>query len=503
MKLQTRLNLLFVFSFLFFVGSQTAFYTTEMRRLEAIVTLEAKDAEKIFNSVEKLLADSLETLAFDYGLWDEMVTFLETGNKEWAKVNLGGALSVFKVDAFWVYKIDGSPFYFINSTADSSFDTLAIPQGAVHKLLGGSSRFCHFFINTSKGIMEVRGATIHNGFDRQRKGPPKGYLFVGRIWSSSFIKNLAELTATEINLDSKFGIDEMEDNYGRGVIMFSRVLNGWNGLPVAITHVKSESKTIKAFGEASWKMFFILLIFAIIILSMMVITIVRWVITPLRLFLKAFSEENTSVLNEVTRQRDEFGRIAIMLQKFFDQRRQLINEITIREKTEDELRTSEERFLKIFRSNPSLMTISLLKEGTIIDVNETYLRTMGFTREEMIGHTTVELGIMDKDIRAEITDILHSKKFVHDLEIMMKTKSGEERAALFSAEVIMAGGEEIMLAVSNDITDRKYAEEELKKKLEDLERFNRIAVGRELRMVELKEELRKLEEKLRKCQKSK
>ena len=84
-------------------------------------------------------------------------------------------------------------------------------------------------------------------------------------------------------------------------------------------------------------------------------------------------------------------------------------------------------------------------------------------------------------------------------QAMPRNKTGQVKTVLFSAELIAMGGEEIMLAVSNDITARKRAEDELQRKMDELERFNKLAVGRELKMLELKARIEQLEAQLDAC----
>ena len=64
-----------------------------------------------------------------------------------------------------------------------------------------------------------------------------------------------------------------------------------------------------------------------------------------------------------------------------------------RQQAEESLRQSDERFSKAFRASPIPICISTLKEGRYLDVNDSFLQLLGFNREEVIGHTSLELGI--------------------------------------------------------------------------------------------------------------
>ena len=128
-----------------------------------------------------------------------------------------------------------------------------------------------------------------------------------------------------------------------------------------------------------------------------------------------------------------------------------------------ERKKAEERFYKAFNANPEPMTIANLSEGRYIDVNESFLRVTGHRREEVIGRTSLELQIWKApEDRARLAEILVKQGAVRDLEITFLTKSGEERTALYSAEIVEFDNEKCVIAIFKDITERKSLEKQLR-----------------------------------------
>lgn len=122
---------------------------------------------------------------------------------------------------------------------------------------------------------------------------------------------------------------------------------------------------------------------------------------------------------------------------------------------------SEEKFEKAFRSSPDWVVLSTLDDGVYLEVNQNFLQTTGYEQYEVIGRSSVQLGIWaDPDQRDELHDILREKGRVRNAEVRFHTKSGETIHVLWSAEVIEYKGRECLIAVTRDITDRKIAEEE-------------------------------------------
>jgi len=134
---------------------------------------------------------------------------------------------------------------------------------------------------------------------------------------------------------------------------------------------------------------------------------------------------------------------------------------TEHERTKQALDISEDKFRKAFRSSPDWFVISTLEDGFYIDVNEAFLRATGYTKDEVLGRTSKELGIWaDSHIRDQMVRTLREKGAVRNLEVEFRMKSGEIRNMLWSAEVIDYGDEKCLIAVTRDITDRHRAQQE-------------------------------------------
>ena len=138
-------------------------------------------------------------------------------------------------------------------------------------------------------------------------------------------------------------------------------------------------------------------------------------------------------------------------------------DISERKKAEQALRESEERFSKAFNASPISLSISRLGDGKFLEVNESFLRDKGYTREEVIGHFSSELGVWENpDEHNRIINILKTQGRAHDEQLHYRTKSGQLRTGLVSAELIKIGDEQCMLVLNNDITDQKQASEQLR-----------------------------------------
>ncbi|GEM_PF-154317 len=157
-----------------------------------------------------------------------------------------------------------------------------------------------------------------------------------------------------------------------------------------------------------------------------------------------------------------------------------VSDITERRRIQEALRISEERFATAFRASPDAITITRLADGRYVDVNEGFVRLSGYARAEVIGQTTLELGIwVNVEEREEVLDLVKRTGAARDLEILFRRKSGEALWCQFSGELIELGGEKCLLGISRDISDRKHAAIEQARAAEALreseERYRMVA----------------------------
>jgi diguanylate cyclase (GGDEF)-like protein/PAS domain S-box-containing protein len=140
-----------------------------------------------------------------------------------------------------------------------------------------------------------------------------------------------------------------------------------------------------------------------------------------------------------------------------------IHNVTERKRAETALRQSEERFARVFHSSPDAIVISRLSDGTYIDANEAWERLCGYPRDEVIGRRSTELGIwVQPRDRERLMVHLANNRTVRDFEFKLRRRSGEVAEALLSGEVVTVGGEECLLSLLSDITERKRAELQLR-----------------------------------------
>ncbi len=160
-----------------------------------------------------------------------------------------------------------------------------------------------------------------------------------------------------------------------------------------------------------------------------------------------------------------------------------ILDTTAQRLAQSELRRSEEKFSKAFHASPDWITISTLKDGIYIDVNEAFLNISGYSLGEVIGRSAIELGIWEQpEDREAMVSKVREQGGVRNQEARLRTKQGVILTMLWSAEQFEFGGEACILSIIRDITDRKNMEERLRhsgKQLRELYKYLQESIEEE------------------------
>ncbi len=458
MSIRSKLTLLFLSIILAVAAAIALERSFEVKRLTGIFTSSRAREEITFDKIVVLRNSRLEALVRDYTFWDEMVEFARTGSKEWAKENIDASLSVFDVNAMWVYSRDCSLIY-LSDDLEGLTVHFPVSEEDIPRLFR-DSKFCHFFIRIGGDLMEVRGATIHPTADKDRKTEPRGYLFAGVLWDYRFLREMAALTGTEVRFASlhEKPIRDTSANIMAGEAGFLRDLKGWDGKPLAKIAVSFKSESIRHYNRMGQTIFFIFGLLSAVSLLVLFMSVVRLVSVPLKLVSESLKRKDPALLVPLEKKKDEFGGIAKVIRESFEQSAELEAANVRRRKAE----IQEEAILE------NIADLAWLKDldNRYIVVNGPFAKACGKEPADLVGRTDYD--VWPKE--------LAEKHTADDKEVMLSGKQKIICEPLFSIDGNMLWmetvktpmfndkGEVIGIAgISRDITERRKDEEALKK----------------------------------------
>jgi PAS domain S-box-containing protein len=132
-------------------------------------------------------------------------------------------------------------------------------------------------------------------------------------------------------------------------------------------------------------------------------------------------------------------------------------------KAEEHRAFSEDKFAKVFRASPIAFSITTVEEGRILDVNEAFERRYGYSRDELIGRTVLEVGIWeDPEERSRMVAQIREQGLIRSHATRLRKRSGEVVETIFSAQTIHLDGRQCILAVTEDVPNRTRLEASFK-----------------------------------------
>lgn len=200
----------------------------------------------------------------------------------------------------------------------------------------------------------------------------------------------------------------------------------------------------------------------------------KWIIQPIRQLIRATAEiangqldreVNITRIDELSTLSRAFNQMAAQLRDSFATLAKTNEELELLvEARTEELRQSEKKFAKIFLSSPNPSSIVRMKDGQILEVNDSALRFFGHADADA---DDADSGSLRLDIwedardRHEVFQILKETGSIRNREYAFHTKAGDLRTVLYSGEIIEINSESYLLGILNDISDRKQLELEL------------------------------------------
>ncbi len=157
-----------------------------------------------------------------------------------------------------------------------------------------------------------------------------------------------------------------------------------------------------------------------------------------------------------------------------------IRDVSERKRAEEKMESNRKMFSTIFYQSPVMNTIADAK-GKYIEVNDNFARFCGFTKEEIIGKTSLDLHlILRPEDRAVMMTALKENGIATDILMEVSSGNGDIRWVSTSAHAVSINGSDCFLTAMIDVTERKKAEERLDALNKELEAFS-YSVSHDLR----------------------
>jgi hypothetical protein len=391
MKLNTRFALLLGFLLAALIGSAVALTRAHERQMRESIELLHREQSAQLDQMLGLTAYPLQQFVRDYSLWDDMCSYVEAPDENWAKINLENSLDTFRLQGAWVLRTDGTVVYhgkrgptpaavWTGSAAEFARTTAGVP-------------FAHYFARVGNDVYEVQVAPIQPSSDTSRVSSPRGFLVGARAWDPGFLQSLAEITRAQVRLDQPSAPSAHDAE--SGVIEVVRELNGLDAKPIALLRLHLQPEQLARLKSYGGEVLWILMVQGVLGLLGLMIGLRLWVAGPFKRIATTLATRDARHIEDVEKSPSELGKIARLVKEHF------ASEVALRRSERALGRALEER-VKLGRELHDGVIQSMYAAGMGLAAVRSELRIKPDSAEKTLDEIRARLNETIRDVRSHI-----------------------------------------------------------------------------------------------------
>jgi len=322
MNIRNKILLLFFSSVIILAVVLFFFRKTQEQQNNLIIQSAAEQQVVLINTAINVQSDQLDQIVRDYSNWDEIILRLKYPDPQWATDNIASIVKSFNLNTVSVYNNDNQLVYGFGKQSTDILDNLSKRDIIIKSIR--DKGFMHYFQVIPDGLLEISASSIHPTLDSARIKPPAGFFFISRIWNLNFLHVLSRNTASNIYFKETIPtyLQLIEND---SIVVSKELLNNENKI-IGYLVIKKPNNVLINYHKVSDFVFYFLGSFLLSLIFIFFIILYRWVRRPLKIISDSLRHSDTSKLQFLEKNKNEFSQIARLITIFNQQKLKLEQE---------------------------------------------------------------------------------------------------------------------------------------------------------------------------------
>lgn len=391
-----------------------------LQQIDHFAVERLRDKQRLMQEMLRLYHKATEMAILDHAQWDELIGFIRKPSSSWAKDNLEPAFRNLGIDYLWIFDAQGRMAYYSKSDSAQHLSLEAQPINVINEII--QKPFNQYYTLDIHRLVQIWTAPVHFSRDFAQKQKPEGYFLMGRVVKIEPLKEIAQTAELTLRLCIEAKEIEQATKAGTPQGVFNIPLTDLKGAQVGLLLFHYEDRFIQKEKKEAYYKIAVIFSFALLIAIVIYGFTRRYITRPLATLFKAMNTNDPDSAYPLQKERSEFGGIARLIEKYYEQRSQLIKNIEEITTATQSLMESEENFKTFFNTLRDFIFI-LDQHGYIIKANEVVYKRLGYTEKDLIGQPVellypIENRLDWKTENLDVNLVRHAKALL--------TKSGKE-----------------------------------------------------------------------------
>ena len=385
MKISQRLLLLFIVIAIVFGAFFYLFNYIKQEEMKVYVEYDNNQQRLALNALITTKSDQQMRFLDEYSINDDIYSAVTTHNVPKAEKLLTPLISSLGYSIVQIYDEKGNLLLNLYTESHPELNNLLIDSIVLDSLKTGKAM--QYFQRLQHLVLEHTISSIHTSADTMREDKIAGYLLIAQVWDQKRLSEFTKLLNFNVNisLSKHTASDEDIDQYTTSITFPLNDLNGYEIARLTFTRSNPYLRQLRSLGNL---ILFGTLGFIFIFLLVHFILIHQWISSPLQLISNSLSENDPEYIKPLLDKNNEFAAIALLIENFFAQKDQLVQEIEERIRTEAKLKEAEEQTRNILLTSPEAIIVTDIK-GKVLSINAEGLKILGYEDEEYVLHNII------------------------------------------------------------------------------------------------------------------